>query len=742
MLRRKRLSFIVFGLLIVLAAGWAGTPLLGYTLAASPTEAASALAGVWHGFIDIPGQRLDVKIVFSESSPGEWGGVIDIPVQGAFGLRLHPVQFEGGQVQFAFVDIPAAVQALLSTDGRSMEGVFHQSGMNFPFQAEKEALSDEDDSIGAASAGQPTPSAGPGTDRSSPAPVDDSTAALLDDVRAFIEHTLTVWGVPGAAVAVVQDGQVMMAEGFGLRDVERALPVTPTTLFGIGSSTKAFTSTAFQMLVDEGLLSWDKPLREALPGFRLQDPFAREHATALDFALHRSGLPRHDLLWIANPALDVDKVIANAELLQPAAEFREAWIYNNFGYVLLGHLIEQAAGLPWYEVVSERLLQPLGMNMTNFSVEALQGTGDYALAYAPDEDGPELVPLAELGGAAPAGAINSNAVDMAKWLLFQLEGGRVGERQLVSSAGMAWLHTPHIVVGGGQDPDINFLSYSPGWMIDSYRGHYRVHHGGNTIGYSADVAFIPAKNVGVAVLTNGVFTPVPTVVVHHVLDLLLGLEPIDWSGRLQEAEAMQTAVLQQSAPEGEAGRRAGTTPSHDLEEYAGTYEHPLYGTLQIAASGDGLTVTYYELEAALEHWHFDQFRARLSPYLPLDFPFVFETDGAGEIAKVHAGLEPSVDPIPFVRRAEAALTDRAYLQRFVGGYDLMGAAVVEVSFRGDDLILTVPGQPPYVLAPVRDGQFVLRDHDGFAVHFTYDADGAVVKALLIQPHGNVDLPRK
>lgn len=724
----------------VKSRGWmivmlAATLLFGAAAVAVQAQSAdgpqgtAALIGAWDGVIDVPGQPLEVQLVFVEQAAGGVEGTIDIPVQGAFGLRLDAVELDGDEVHFVLPDVPASVTADLDGEGARMEGVFHQAGMDFPFRAEREVSETGDEGSGAP---QPTEE------------TDVATAERLADIRAFIEQALEDWRVPGAAVAIVQEGEVVMAEGFGLRDVEQHLPVTSTTRFGIGSSTKAFTATAFQMLVDEDALAWEQPLRELIPGFRLADGVATEYATALDFALHRSGLPRHDMLWMANPNLDADALLAAAEHLQPSAEFREVWMYNNFGYTLLGQLIEQADGRSWEQFVTERLLEPLGMDGTNFTVAALQASDDFSKAYAAADDGWDVVPLSELGAAAPAGAINSNAVDMGKWLQFQLKDGRVGDEELVSGAGMLHLRTPHISLGSPEDEYINFSSYGLGWMVDSYRGHYRVHHGGNTVGFSADVAFVPGEDVGVAVLTNGLFTPMPTVIVHHVLDALLDLEPVDWSGQLLAAQELQNAALQPGGPDVEEAptdRRMGTTPTHDLIEYEGSYEHPVYGTLDIALSGEQLTATYYDLVATLEHWHYDQFRGPLSPYVPMVFPFHFETDGAGEIAAVRIGLEPTVDPITFVRRAGDELTAVKYLQQFVGDYDLMGATI-DVSLRNEALVLTVPGQPAYVLAPTREGQFVFRDFEGFGVHFTFSDNGEVEKALLIQPHGNVELIRK
>lgn len=675
----------------------------------APVAAADVSAvGEWRGVIDLPGQPLDIRFVLTEEADGRLRGTVDIPAQGAYDLGLQHIVADGEQLQFAFADIPASVEAFFTDEG-SVEGTFHQAGMQFPFRAERIVAVHGDEE-------------------------------QLAHIRSFVEQMLADWQVPGAAVTVVQNGATVMAEGFGLRDVEGQLPVTEETAFGIGSATKAFTATAFQMLVDEGVLRWEQPLREIIPGFRLYDPFVTEHATALDFAVHRSGLPRHDVLWMANPQLDVQFFIANAQHLQPSHEFRTAWTYNNFGYVLLGDVIERKSGQSWADYVQDNLLQPLGMYGTTFSIADMQKTGNFALAYTTAEDGWEQIELQELGAAAAAGAINSNALDMGQWLLFQLNKGRVGDVVLVSEDGMENLHTPHILISASpEDGEINFAGYGPGWMIDLYRGHYRVHHGGNTIGYSANVAFVPSAGIGVAVLTNALYSPVPELVTNYVLDTLLGLEPIDWNSRYKGAEAKQQEAL--TGLTKDAGKRPNTVPAHDLAEYEGTYAHPAYGTLHIEVDGGGLRATYYDLDIPLEHWHFEQFRGPLSKYISQEIPFVFETDAVGDVAKVHVGFEPTVEPVVFVRTADDTLRDVDYLQQFVGEYDLMGMTI-DVSLRAGVLVLTVPGQPPYHLEPIREGQFVFRDYDGFGVHFAFADDGTVTGAVLIQPHGNVELKRK
>lgn len=693
----------------------------------SPVASADGLlSGTWQGAIEIPGQPLEITMRFSPDGDDGWTGVGDIPAQGAMGLALTAIKLEGDLVAFAYADIPADFDGSLTADASRIEGVFNQAGMSFPFYIERVAQ--------------------PGRAIETTQDLDGSREQSVESdsdrsvtIRRLVETVRDDWDVPGMAVGVVQDGEVLFAEGFGLRDLESGLPVTANTLFGIGSSTKAFTATVFQMLVEEDSLSWDRPIRQSIPGFRLSDPFATEHITPMDFALHRSGLPRHDIPWMFNPDLDLNTFIDAAEHLAPSADFRTAWMYNNFGYALLGRLIEDATGMAWETVVSERILQPLGMDTTNFRIADLLASEDHALAYTMDDGEAQGIPLQELGAAAAAGAINSNVTDMSKWLLFQLNQGRVGDAQLLSTIGIQQMQTPLMAIPGMGQQGIDFGSYGLGWMVDSYRGHYRVHHGGNTIGYSAEVAFLPRDGIGVVVLSNGLFTPANSIVVNHVLDTMLDLEPIDWNRQLHTAYEAQASLMETGVVE--VGRKMGTLPAHELSEYAGVYVHPAYGEVHIAQTDGSLEAVYYTATIPLEHWHFEQFRGPLDPMLPIEVPFFFETDAEGEVSKVRIGFEPMVEPIPFTRRAGTELSDEDYLQQFVGEYDLMGQTI-DVSLRGGTLFLTVPGQPAYALEPVREGRFAFRDFAGFGADFVVAEDGTVEKAVLIQPHGNVELLRR
>lgn len=326
---------------------------------------------------------------------------------------------------------------------------------------------------------------------------------------------------------------------------------------------------------------------------------------------------------------------------------------------------------------------------------------------------------------------------MAKWVLLQLNNGRVGDQQLVSPVGIALLHSPQIVIGGASYPEIRFFSYGQGWMSDSYRGFERIHHGGSTLGFNADVAMIPDEGIGVIVLTNAVNTPAPSILVNLILDTLLELDPIDWSERYMAAYEASGSVAASTIAE---DRKEGTRPAHELEEYTGLYGHPAYGLVRIDLVDGQLVATYYETVIQLEHWHFEQFRGLLHPLVPIEVPFFFHTDASGNVSRVDIGFEVTADPIPFTRRPDEGWSDRSYLQQFVGDYSLMGQTI-HFSLQGETLIMTIPGQPAYRLVPVREGRYEMENLPGFAVEFIYGAEGVVEKALLIQPHGNVELLR-
>lgn len=575
-----------------------------------------------------------------------------------------------------------------------------------------------------------------------------ATATAADPFEGFdevVERAMAEWKVPGVAVAAVQDGEVVLSRGYGLRDVEAGLPVTPRTLFAIGSNTKSFTATLLGMLADDGLLDWDTPVREYLPDFRLRSEVATEQMTPEDLVTHRSGLPRHDLLWYGSD-LTREELYERLRYLEPSEPFRYEWQYQNLMFMTAGYLAERLTGKSWEALVGERILVPLGMERTGFSVDDLPSSDDFAYPYAMRDSQVVRIPYRNIDEIGPAGSINSSVEEMVRYIQFHIDGGTVGETRLLSEAGSRAMQRPQMVMPGDEpDSELGPSSYGRGLVVGSYRGRPLVRHGGGIDGFISYMAWLPRDSIGVMVLTNfSGNNPVPAIVTWNVFDRLLGLDEVDWIGRIRERQAEERAAEQEQEQEEEEGeeRVEGTSPSHALPDYAGRYEHPAYGTLRIEADDAGLGYAYGPFGGALEHWHYDVFRAATEEDVPVsEMKLTFGYDEKGDIDRVSAPLESEVDPIVFERAADESMRDPAFLSRLAGEYEL-GPRTVTVAVRGEELALTVEGQPTYTLEPDRGTSFDLRGSPGYRVEFTLPETGPATRLTFYQPNGTFVATRK
>lgn len=565
----------------------------------------------------------------------------------------------------------------------------------------------------------------------------DSAGKPLAGFADFVETARSAWEVPGLAMAIVSGGEVVFAQGFGRRDVEANLPVTADTLFAIGSCTKAFTTFVLGTLVDEGKLEWDRPLREVLPGFRLRDPAASELLTPRDLVTHRSGLPRHDLLWYNNRDLSRAELVARLSHLEPSQALRAKYQYNNLMFLTAGYLIEQVTGRSWEDNVRERVFEPLGMSGSNFFVEESQRAPDFAQPYEERDDAVVRVPFRPIGNMGPAGSINSSASDMAKWVKLHLAGGRIADRQLIGAATLADIHSPHMPTGVVPErAELGHSSYGLGWVIDTYRGHHRAAHGGAIDGFSALVTLFPRDGLGMVVLANKSGAGINEVLVRHAADRLLGLPPIDWNGEGLARRAAGEKAADEAQGRKQTVRRPGTHPAHPLDEYAGVYAHPGYGAAAVARAGEGLTVTLNGIETPLEHWHYEVWSGADGAADPVfeDFKFRFQDDVHGSVTALLAALEPAVADVVFTKQPDARLSDPAYLGRFTGTYKL-GAQVLTIALQGETLTMSLPGRPPAHLVPGLGENFTLREISVITVRFETDGGGRVTAMLLNQPDG-------
>jgi dipeptidyl aminopeptidase/acylaminoacyl peptidase/CubicO group peptidase (beta-lactamase class C family) len=586
-------------------------------------------------------------------------------------------------------------------------------------------------------------------DKAGQEPAAAAPADKLASLDAFIEAAMKEWKVPGLAIAVVHDGKVIHSKGYGLRDVERQLPVTPQTIFAIGSISKSFTVTGLATLADEGKLDWDKPVRGYVHDFQLHDKIATEQMTTRDLVTHRSGLPRHDFVWYGNSNLSRKDLFGRLRHLEPNKEFRSTWQYQNLMYMTAGIVAEQLSSQPWEEFTRRRIIEPLGMEHTNFSVTDSQKTDDFALPYSKIKDDVKRVPFHNIDAVGPAGSINSNVAAMIKYVQLHLAKGRHADRQILSTAQADAMQTPQMVMPpnpqAATGEELGDMSYGMGLMISSYRGTKYVEHGGGIDGFVALMSFLPRKRAGVIVLTNlSGSNPVPTVVTRRVYDLLLGLEPVDWAGRIR-LQQLQAKVAADAAKKSSAtDRKTGTAPSHALADYAGKYEHPAYGTITIELDGSVLRIKAAGgLTSSLDHYHYDIFESAEDPTGRFDQrKIAFHYNKRGDIDRLTVPFEPNVSDIVFTRQPDDSLRERKTLEPLAGDYQL-GPQPIRIALKDDHtLTLTVPGQPTYELVPTRDLTFDFKGLSGFSVKFQQDKAGAVNELLLYQPNGTFAAKRR
>ena len=557
----------------------------------------------------------------------------------------------------------------------------------------------------------------------------------LDDLAG---DAMKQWKVPGVAVAVVQNGKVIYAKGYGYRDVENKLPVTTATLFPIGSISKSFTALTFAILKNEGKVDWDQPVRSYLPEFQMNDPVASQEATPRDLFSHRTGLPRHDLVWYSSDFSRED-LVGRVRYLKPNKGFRSAYQYNNLTVMTMGYLEGKLTGLGWEGAIRQKIFAPLGMSHSNLSVTDIEKTDDHALPYELKKDVVTKVPYHNIDAIGPAGSINSSVDDMSHYLIFQLGDGKYEGKQIIAESDLREMHSPQTAVPDLPPafslPGLGHFSYGLAWVATAYRGHNLVWHNGGIDGFYALLSMLPDDHMGVVILTNLPNGQTPEVLAYNVYDRLLGLDPMPWFDRFKDLEAKGKKQEEEAKKNKPTDRKTGTHPSHSLADYAGEYQNPGYGSIKVAVKGDALELSLNKLGPyPLEHYHYDVFQVpEESDSVAAGEKFQFEMNKKGDIDHVAAALEPSLDEdITFARAPEKISKDA--LQKLAGDY-LLNELTVTFAVVGDVLRLTVPGQPQYELIPRKELSFDLKGMPGFSVDFQMDSSGKVTEAVFNQPNG-------
>jgi CubicO group peptidase (beta-lactamase class C family) len=442
------------------------------------------------------------------------------------------------------------------------------------------------------------------------------------DLDADARLALKSFGVPGMAIAIVKDGQVLAARGYGVRRLGQSTPVDGKTLFEVASNSKAFTAAALAMLVDEGKLNWEDPVAEHLPGFRMYDAYASGAMTVRDLLTHRSGLGlgAGDLLWWPTTTFSADDIIGRLRYIKPATTFRNSYAYDNLLYIAAGKIVADKAGKPWGEAVRERILAPLGMDGTVTSVAQMRASGNYAAPHSKLGERQSVVEPMLVENAAGAVGIDTSAEDMARWMNLLLAGGKLPDgRQLFSAERARELWTEYTPMQISEPPPAlaatrpNFAGYGLGFNLRDYQGRKLALHGGALQGFYSRVLMVPQEKLGIAILTNAENSALMTALQWRILDHYLHLPERDWIRLYADDEARKHREELARQEQAVAARAARSAPSLPLAAYDGEYRDPWYGSVAIREQGGQHVLSFShtpDLTGVLEHFQHDTFIVR------------------------------------------------------------------------------------------------------------------------------------
>ncbi|HTD74317.1 MAG TPA: serine hydrolase [Steroidobacteraceae bacterium] len=442
------------------------------------------------------------------------------------------------------------------------------------------------------------------------------------DMDDYAARVLKSFAVPGLSVGIVKDGKLVFAKGYGVRKLGESAPVDENTLFPIGSNTKAFTSALLASLVDAGKLSWDDPVYQRLPGFQMYDPYVSHEMTIRDLLTHRSGmgLGEGDLLFWPTTTYTRDEIIYKLRFMKPATSFRSGFAYDNLMYIAAGQIIPAVAGATWESYVRTKVLDPLGMKTTTLSAAEFKASANHAYPHQRLDGVLRAIDFVSLDNAAPAGAISSSVVEMAKWVQLQLNRGAFpgGNARLFSAAQSKEMWTAQTILPNREYTGplghlrSNYAAYGLGWFLHEYQGRQLVEHTGGVAGFVSRVVLVPEQNLSVVILTNAESSGAFDALLYHVLDQYLGVPKTDWVAAFKSTEDEQSAKAASFMKGQDTHRSAEAKPALALQKYAGVYQDAWYGSATVRQENGGLVFTLDHTPAAvgdLQYWQYDTFKA-------------------------------------------------------------------------------------------------------------------------------------
>ncbi len=553
---------------------------------------------------------------------------------------------------------------------------------------------------------------------------DRDTAARLKDFDAWMARTLKDWNVPGIGVGIVVGDKLVFAKGYGYRDYGAKLPFTPNTLYQIASNSKLFTAVAAGLLVEEGKLTWDKPVRESVPAIQFYNDYLNSTVTLRDMLAHRTGITRHDMIWYQAPD-SRKELFSKLKYMEPKEPPRTVFLYNNMMYAAAGYLVELQSGKTWEEFVRDRIFKPLEMSNSLFSVAEMVKRPDFGVAYTEKRDSFEIykIPYYEdTEGMAPAGAIISNIEDMSHWLIALMNDGKYKGKQVLPAGVLKATIQPAIAQANTLAEvrgwwEILNPNYGMGRSTSSYRGHLQTYHGGDLDGFHSQVSFMPQEHIGVLVAVIGDHASILyNLVSYNVYERMLGMDQTPWTKRWLEIRLKGKKAETESRTKAGADQVKNTKPSHPLEDYVGQYEHAAYGLLKIGLLAGQLQFDFHKMTFAMTHYHYDRFDT------PDDerygkWSVNFDTNPQGDVDRALMSLDEA--EATFTRRPETLVP--SVLKQLAGTYETPTGARFQVVLKEDGgLFLVFVGQPERKLVPYKGLKFRVPEFSDVVYEFVLE----------------------
>jgi Beta-lactamase/Domain of unknown function (DUF3471) len=470
--------------------------------------------------------------------------------------------------------------------------------------------------------------------------------------------------------------------------------------------------------------------------------------TVRDMMCHRTGLPRHDYSWYLFNTASRDSLLSRIKYHEPTAALRQTWQYNNFMFLAQGMIAEKLSGKSWEENIKEKIFAPLGMTASNLSIHDLKKNKEAAIGYTVYKDSLiKKTDYYDINAMGPAGSINSDVTEMANWVIAWINGGKFNGKEILPANYVKEAMSSQMVITGAlpdkEVPDAYFANYGFGWMLSSYRGHYRVEHGGNIDGFSASTSFFPSDSIGIIVLTNQNASAVTGIVRNIIADRMFGIKTIDWNGRRNEADAKAKKEAKEAERNIVSNKKAGTIPSHQLKDYTGIFNHPGYGNFEVENRNDSLILHTQNGDLWLRHYHYDVFEALsidkeegIDTTQSENLKIQFQMTTAGDITSALIPLQDGLKDMEFTKTTKAKEITKEELNKYVGEFELAAGVNAKFYIKGEKkLFAFIEGQPEYELIATDKNKFELKILKGYSVVFDENEKGEITAVSFVQPNG-------